>query len=650
MSRMDWYWNLAGLLLDENKANTASAGLREELEKHVIELYQKLIAFQIKSICVHYQNKAYNFLRDMFQLENWGSRLQEIKDSEDAVRKDSHQFNTQQAQLYLHSIAEIASSQEGKLQDIHTTLQTQAAQQRKQYEDENYKRCIKDLRDTDPRDDKTRIEQVKGGLLRDCSRWIFNDSNYLLWREQPDSKVLWIKGNPGKGKTMLLCSIIDELAVSDAELSFFFCQATEAKLRNATAVLRGLIYMLVAQQPSLMCHVRASYDEAGKRLFEDGNAWQALSKILTAILADDQLGEAVLLIDALDECVTDMPELIDYILAHSTSTTNAIKWVVTSRNWLSIEDKFLDVNAIIPLSLEKLGNDPVATPVGAFIDYKVDFLAQHKKYKPDTKAHVLEYLSSNADGTFLWVALVCQGLADPKVRERHTIARLQSFPPGLEPLYKRMLAQIDEETDAEICKQILAIMTVLYRPVSLHELTCLGERLDVFEDDIEALEEIISICGSFLYIRGGVVSFIHQSAKDFLQKADSVVPANGAYELHCNVFLQSLQALSKTLRRDIYDLSAPGILVESILTPTPDPLRTVRYACVYLVDHLERSKSPLGHLGEDFHLSDGGPVDDFLRSKYLYWLEALSLLRSVASGCASMNKLETLLVSLPRLT
>jgi hypothetical protein len=37
-------------------------------------------------------------------------------------------------------------------------------------------------------------------------------------------------------------------------------------------VLRGLLYMLVKQQPPLASHVRKKYDEAGKNMFEDANA------------------------------------------------------------------------------------------------------------------------------------------------------------------------------------------------------------------------------------------------------------------------------------------------------------------------------------------------------------------------------------------
>jgi hypothetical protein len=72
-------------------------------------------------------------------------------------------------------------------------------------------KCIQDLYLTNPRDDKKRIEDTKGGLLEDSCRWILENSDFQRWRDDQQSRLLWIKGDPGKGKTMLLCGIIHEL-------------------------------------------------------------------------------------------------------------------------------------------------------------------------------------------------------------------------------------------------------------------------------------------------------------------------------------------------------------------------------------------------------------------------------------------------------
>jgi hypothetical protein len=99
-------------------------------------------------------------------------------------------------------------------------------------------KCVQDLHLTNPRDDKKRIEDTKGSLLEDSYRWILENSDFQRWRNDQQSRLLWIKGDPGKGKTMLLCGIINELEKSMSKidiLSYFFCQATDSRINHATA-------------------------------------------------------------------------------------------------------------------------------------------------------------------------------------------------------------------------------------------------------------------------------------------------------------------------------------------------------------------------------------------------------------------------------
>jgi hypothetical protein len=143
---------------------------------------------------------------------------------------------------------------------------------------------------------------------------------------------LWVKGDPGKGKTMLLCGLINELQrpmPQSALLLYFFCQATDSRINSATGVIRGLLYMLVDQQPSLIPHIRRKYNYAGKALFEDTNAWVALSEIFTSMTQDRGLKTTYLVVDALDECVVDLPKLLDLIVCTSTLSP-CVKWLVLS--------------------------------------------------------------------------------------------------------------------------------------------------------------------------------------------------------------------------------------------------------------------------------------------------------------------------------
>ncbi|KAL2192736.1 NACHT domain-containing protein [Corynascus similis CBS 632.67] len=489
-------------------------------------------------------------------------------------------------------------------------------------EDKNNK-YLKDLRTTDPRHDKTRIEQTKGGLLVDSYRWILDNNDFQRWRDDGQSRLLWIKGDPGKGKTMLLCGILNELqSASDSNLlSFFFCQATDTSINNATAILRGLIYLLVDQQPSLLSHVQKKYDATGNPLFRGVNTWVALSEIFTNILEDPTLPPTRLIIDALDECIEGLDLLLGLIVQTSSIYTN-VKWIVSSRNWPIIEKKLDATTQKIRLSLE-LNEE------------------SQNGYDIDTRDAVERYLSTNAHGTFLWVALVCQELADISGWEAEEL--LELFPSGLDALYRRMMAQIHSSRHAKLVRRILATIAVVYRPITLEELPTLVDTPCRASGNDRALIEIIGLCGSFLALRGRTMSFVHQSAKDFLlNQAHNEIFPSGTEHIHYTVFSRSLLAMQKTLRRDIYKLGAPGFSIDKVIPPNPDRLAALRYSCVYWVNHL-RDCHPKEKANKD--LQNGGSIDTFLREKYLYWLEALSLSRCLSEGVASMLELQRLLES-----
>jgi hypothetical protein len=497
--------------------------------------------------------------------------------------------------------------------------------------------CLRDLRATDPRNDKKRIEETKGGLLADSYRWVLDNTTFQQWQQDPQSRLLWIKGDPGKGKTMLLCGIINELqkVINNATVSHFFCQATDLRINSATAVLRGLLYMLVVQQPSLMSHVHKKHDHGSKSLFEDANAWVALKEIFVDVLRDPSLRPTYLVIDALDECVTDLPMLLDFV-RNQSSVSYRVKWIVSSRNWPDIATQLEQAGHKVSLSLE-LNAESVAAAVAVFIQQKVDQLAQEKQYKAEVQNAVLQHLTTNANNTFLWVALVCQELE--RTANRHVLKKLAVFPPGLNDLYKRMMQQMSKSDDADTCRCVLASTAVLHRPVIICELVALLEQLEDVSSD---MREIISLCGSFLTVREDTVYFVHQSAKDFLFKeASHEVFPNGTEEIHRAIFSTSLAHLSRTLHRDMYSLKAPGSAIGKVKLPPADPLVASRYPCVYWIDHLHDSK-PKSWANSVVGLQMR-VVHNFLKEKYLYWLEGLSLCRSLGTGVVSITKLWLLL-------
>ena len=138
--------------------------------------------------------------------------------------------------------------------------------------------CLRDLLITDPRDERREILARKDSLLKDSCLWVYDDPAFVQWRNNDNSQTLWIHGDPGKGKTMIMMALTNEalnrskMSNSSNAISFFFCQNTNSNTNTATSILRGLIYMLVKGHPPLLRYVQKKYDDSGAQSFEGSSA------------------------------------------------------------------------------------------------------------------------------------------------------------------------------------------------------------------------------------------------------------------------------------------------------------------------------------------------------------------------------------------
>jgi hypothetical protein len=316
-----------------------------------------------------------------------------------------------------------------------------------------------------------------------------------------------------------------------------------------------------------------------------------------------------------------------------SAQSSCIKWIVSSRNRDDIEQCLGVDDSHTRLSLE-LNADHISHAVDVYIDYKVSQLVSLRNDKA-LQETVRDQMHQKSDDTFLWVALVVEDL-------RHALRVdmlevLEDMPSGLTLAYDRMMKHIQQlqRQYPRRCLLALSAATLAYQPLHLHEIHVVAGLQDEIPD-LEDLERIVNMCGSFLTTRDNYVYFIHQSAKDYLTvNASATIFPAGQEQIHCDMFSWSLHALSKTLQRDIYNLQDPGGMVKDV--PDPDPLASIRYSCMFWVDHL--CKADDRSLDRTKKLSDDGAIFAFLKEHFLHWVESLSLINKLSDGVLSIKKL-----------
>lgn len=390
---------------------------------------------------------------------------------------------------------------------------------------------------TNPEDDADVIRHKAGAPVEGTTSWLFRNPAYTIWMNT-DADILWLHGNPGKGKTMLALAAVQELEekielegpTSKSVLGYFLCDSKDDRRNTPVSILRGLIHQLLCHHREHCGPLKTEYERQKDQLFNSANAMSSLWRVFCGILEYPNFHSAYLVVDALDECAPDDVEAFLAMVALQdevssklskqrsksfSGRTCKVKWLLTSRNEEHIKNALLDRADI---SLEQ--NLPhVLSDVRRFNDHKIERLARIKRYPDDLKAAVYRVLLDRSEGTFLWVALVCRELARPRVSRLNTEEVLGKMPTGLAALYDRMFEQLKDEAtglleDATI--RMMQAMVVAFRPLTLPELGIAANLSSAHRGDDTLLAEYVSTCGSFIEMRRNAVHFTHLSARDYL--------------------------------------------------------------------------------------------------------------------------------------
>ncbi|KAI8674310.1 NACHT domain-containing protein [Fusarium keratoplasticum] len=262
---------------------------------------------------------------------------------------------------------------------------------------------------TDLRVVKAQFEDSAGSLPRGVHSWIFDDARFRKFLADPQPQLLWIHGTTGRGKTMLLCGIIDELReTTDNAISHSFFPSTNSGFKSATALVRELIHHLVVQRPWLLEYVRESDELFKKTLSGALTSLEDFSDVLRIMLGHASMTDTVFIIDDVHERTTEVGTLLKLII-HKLQIPS--KWILASHSGISIIPRldFREMGDFEEIDLNQ-ARGQITQAISAYANYRVESLAARKHYKDSLKRNIYDYLVSNAYANFFWVSMVCRNL------------------------------------------------------------------------------------------------------------------------------------------------------------------------------------------------------------------------------------------------
>ncbi|KAK5680097.1 hypothetical protein LTS10_008047 [Elasticomyces elasticus] len=490
-------------------------------------------------------------------------------------------------------------------------------------------RCRNTLFLTDPEISRADLISAKGQRVEGTCEWVWENPVYRSWRFG-DARLLWINGGPGKGKTVLSIYLTQELE-KEGHAIYFFCENGEQDRNSATAVLRGLIWHVTKRCPQLTEHLLeplSNEQRAHAALASRETLWNMLVKLLQ----DPRIGTAFCVLDGVDECDEEsqswlVSKLVALDAAMPSDTrrraafTADIKIAIVSRP-LSGLSRSSQVR-LDPDNEEQVGKD-----ITRFVAARVQELAERVQLQGAALREIESTLLERSEGTFLWIGFAMLELLK-KETTTEILKALHTLPQGLDSMYCRMLAQIDDSHKAT-CSSILQWVTLAVRPLTLLELAAAtGTNATEYATQRQAIRDEVMACGALVRVGVETVGLVHQSARDYLLKCEVNI-TRGHYDLavFCVERLDQLFYFSIEAQKPLDDYSlrfwpnharASGALGEGLLTRS----QIFKYYAAYRLDYwLKNNYDMDGHILHMYHT----PVPSIHIASYLGilpWVQAL---------------------------
>ncbi|KID59995.1 Heterokaryon incompatibility protein R, partial [Metarhizium hybridum] len=624
ISKLEWFCNLHRVLTPPASDNEENIDeIHDEPSKKLVDLYRAILLYEIRIVCFHFGHLYFDFVGVAHEIEQVPLDRSEAKRQVDEAEKAFSLLNCSQVKVQLEKLLEETS--------VHDKEQSQPDKE---------SQLMRDLHIALGKWTR-RLEPEGSYSLPDLYQWILSTQEYkefLDW-DKADPKLLWVSGGPGRGKTLLFAAIASQLSARGkeepvtAKLAFFFCGSSTFGSDNVAAVLKGLIWCLLEQQPLLDRHSDETRTSTRGKYFDDQSDFLALSEAFYSMIQDPNFEKTYFLVDAIDQCsADDGPGLDDFLhlISVSRSLSSKVRWLVSSSYTDTAEMALEEGGGCCHLSLDASPSPrALIEAVDRHITHKVSELAQEKSYGEALENEIVRKIRQRPQRNFLWVNIVCTALREEE--KWYAVEVLQEMPDDLQKLYDKIGSRIQRlpREEPSFCREVLSTMAAAYQPLHISELSALAE----LREGVDVLT-IVKKCSPFLEVRDNFVCFQHPSTKDYARQ--HILLPSATSQAHLRISERAINSLSTFLDEEILAGSAVAtkqVDLEARLAP-------VRYTSIYWMRHICEITNI------DKHPEVTEAVTLFLENYFVHWLKILGSMGRLSTSATMLLRLEAFLAKL----
>ncbi|KAF2200065.1 hypothetical protein GQ43DRAFT_90178 [Delitschia confertaspora ATCC 74209] len=443
---------------------------------------------------------------------------------------------------------------------------------------------------------KDNFETAQDSREEGTAEWLFDEPKFKAWvsstAESISSRVLWIRGNPGWGKTVVAASTIEELESNRSEsgqepiVCYYFFNRQDS-LKDSSTPLAA--YRAIALQIFQKCHtIEEIHSIYG--LANDGSKSSASEHELRDLLGMviPLLSDLYLVLDGLDECA-GVAKLINDI--RDFCSLSPSKAILFSRPHVAPLRRFFGPEQIITMCQNVMSDD-----IQVFVHHQVEILRDKGCFPFNADLLSIEgKIVGQADGMFLWARLMIYYLDSPALTKSERMSTIfKTTPVGLQQMYDKILSQIALMDDASRKLASSVFTWITYAQDELTAEECSDAVYPAVGTD-DASEKknyvdnavIVVCCGLVEKRQNSTLRFIHLTAKDHLLSL-----ATRGREMFTSPVLEAhIEIATRCLSYLLFSVPAQPLSGNPSTSASPKVLccqyPLLRYAATHWAKHLQ---------------------------------------------------------------
>ena len=479
------------------------------------------------------------------------------------------------------------------------------------------------------------LKGTRGAVLNGIELWARD------FKKSPP--IYWLNGLAGTGKSTIAKTIAERLFAGGQLGASFFCSRDFKDRRNLTLIFPTLATQLARKYKEfrsiLTPLIRSDPEVAYESLYDQMN------KLIVRPLRETGIS-TVIVIDALDECEDDeSASAILSILGQLVSKIPGVKFFLTGRPEPRISEGFrLPLLAKMTDIFILHGVEPyqIDSDIQLFFKNRFSELASRRKLDDWPTEEQLDRLCGRAAGLFVYAAATIKFIDNNKMDPRKQLnILLESQKIGacegkpLDLLYMSILQEAFGDDDPESTRSVFAAVILAVNPLPPSAIAAL---LGFNTNDVLPL---LSSINSLLILQEDAdlpVQPFHKSFPDFITDQtrciDKRIHISPPYH-HFQLLIGCLDLMDRTLEENMCGL--PDGVANSDVSDLKERVNqyinpALRYACmswhVHLVDAgTTPARAPTITL----------TIHQFLETKFLFWLEALSVLGAARNAVEALQ-------------